>query len=141
MLSEHNALRELQPKLAPLRAVIQHDTPDEAMAKIKALAEEFDQFTNASPVKSKLSKARRALRGNNPNPDKSIAQLEIAMQNLESEIAWRGRAANQLLPDLKAYDTAIRHTIGMRLQPRLSGDQAESIASCLAVHKDLSLYF
>jgi hypothetical protein len=29
----------------------------------------------------------------------------------------------------------------MRMQERLTSDQAESIASCLAVHKDLSLYF
>jgi hypothetical protein len=141
MLSEHNALRELQPKLAPLRAVIQNDTPDEAMATIKALAAEFDQLTNASPIKSKLSKARRALRGNNPDREKAIAQLEIAMQKLDSEIDWRSRAANELMPELEAYNSAIRHTIGMRLQERLTGDQAESIASCLAVHKDLSLYF
>ena len=32
-------------------------------------------------------------------------------------------------------------TIGMRMQERLSGDQAESIADCLAVHKDLTLHF
>jgi len=141
MLSEHNSLRELQPRLPPLRTVIQNATPEEAMATIKALAEEFDLLTNASPVKSKLSKARRALRGNSPDQEKAIAQLEVAMQKLDSEIAWRGRAANELMPELEAYDSAIRHTIGMRLQERLTGDQAESIASCLAVHKDLSLYF
>jgi tripartite ATP-independent transporter DctM subunit len=141
MLSEHGTLSELQPRLAPLRSVIQNSTPDEAMATIKALAEEFDQLTNANPVKSRLSKARRALRGSSPDREKAIDQLEGAMQKLESEIAWRGRAANQLLPELEAYDSTIRYTIGMRLQPRLTGDQAENIASCLAIHKDLSLYF
>ena len=141
MLNEHDALRELQPKLPVLRGLIQNATPDEAMTTIKLLAQEFDQLTNASPVKSKLSKARRALRGNSPDREKAIDQLEIAIQKLEFEIAWRSRAANELLPELESYDSAIRYTIGMRLQPRLTGDQAESIASCLAVHKDLSLYF
>jgi TRAP-type mannitol/chloroaromatic compound transport system permease large subunit len=141
MLSEQNAFRELQPRLPPLRAVIENDTPDEAMATIKALAAEFDQLTNINQVKSKLSKARRALRGNNPDQVKAIGQLEIAIQKLEFEIAWRSRATNELLPELEAYDSAIRHTIGMRLQERLTDDQAENIASCLAVHKDLSLYF
>ena len=111
------------------------------MATIKALAKEFDELTNTSPVKSRLSKARRALRGNSPDREKAIAQIEIAMQNLDLEIAWRGRAANHLLPELQVYDSAIRHTIGMRLQERLTGEQAENIASCLAVHKNLSLYF
>ncbi|MFA9421084.1 MAG: SLC13 family permease [Gammaproteobacteria bacterium] len=141
MLNEHDALRELQPKLPALRGVIQNATPDDAMTTIKLLAQEFDQLTNASPVKSKLSKARRALRGNSPDREKAIEQLEIAIQKLEFEIDWRSRAANEFLPELESYDSAIRYTIGMRLQPRVTGDQAESIASCLAVHKDLSLYF
>ncbi|MCZ6798247.1 MAG: TRAP transporter large permease subunit [Gammaproteobacteria bacterium] len=141
MLSEHEALRSLQPRLPPLRDVIQTETADAAMAGIKALAEEFDLLTNADPVRSKLSKARRALRGDSPDTEKAIAQLEIAIQRLESEIAWRSRAANELMPELESYDAAIQHTIGMRLQARLTDDQAESIASCLAVHKDISLYF
>jgi hypothetical protein len=29
----------------------------------------------------------------------------------------------------------------MRMQERLTSDQAESIASCLAIHKDLTLHF
>jgi hypothetical protein len=45
------------------------------------------------------------------------------------------------MPELKSYDAAIQHTIGMRLQERLTSDQAESIATCLAEHKDISLYF
>jgi tripartite ATP-independent transporter DctM subunit len=141
MLSEHKALSSLRPKLPALLDAIQNDTPDAAIDKIKATAQEFDQLTNANPVQSKLSKSRRALKGSSPNKEKAIAQLEIAMQSLDSEIEWRSRAANEFLPDLETYDEAIRLTIGMRLQPRLTGDQAESIASCLAVHKNLSLHF
>ena len=133
MLNEHKALSSLRPKLPALLGAIQNDTPDAAIDKIKATAQEFDQLTNANPVQSKLSKSRRALKGSSPNKEKAIAQLEIAMQALDSEIEWRSRAANEFLPDLETYDEAIRLTIGMRLQPRLTGDQAESIASCLAV--------
>ena len=59
---------------------------------------------------------------------------------LESEIQWRQRAV-QLANELRAYDQAIASTLGMRMQQRLTTDQAESIASCLAVHKDVSLHF
>jgi len=141
MISEYEAFKSLQSKLPPMQEIIENDSPKNAMAALKALGAEFDLLTNANPVKSKLSKARRALRGNNPNPEKAVEQLIIAMQNLESEITWRSRAFEQLKPELQAYDLAIRRTIGMRLQERLTSDQAEDIASCLAVHKDLSLYF
>jgi hypothetical protein len=111
------------------------------MIAIKTLGAEFDQLTNAGPVKSKLSKARRALRGNSPDPAKAVKQLLIAIERLDAEIIWRDRAARELQPELKAYDLVIQQTIGMRLQQRLRPDQAENIASCLAVHKDLTLFF
>jgi hypothetical protein len=63
-----------------------------------------------------------------------------AAEILESEIKWRQGAA-QLANELQAYDQVIASTLGMRMQERLTIDQAESIASCLAVHRDVSLHF
>ena len=59
---------------------------------------------------------------------------------MQAEIDWRQRAAG-LAADLQQYDRAIASTLGMRMQQRLTTDQAESIASCLAVHRDLTLHF
>jgi tripartite ATP-independent transporter DctM subunit len=141
MINEHSTFKSLRDKLPPMQGIIENETAEDAMDALKALAAEFDELTNADPVKSKLSRARRALRGDNPDAQKSLAQLTLAIEALDSEIAWRSRAAQEFNPELETYDLAIRHTIGMRLQERLTSDQAESIASCLAVHKDLSLYF
>ncbi len=141
MIGELESFRSLQHRLPPMREFIEIESPENAMIALKALGAEFDQLTNADPVKSKLSKARRALRGNNPDPEKAVDQLMIAIEKLESEIAWRSRAARELQPELEAYELVIQQTIGMRLQQRLRPDQAEVIASCLSVHKDLSLYF
>ena len=141
MIKETSALRSLQPKLPPMEEVIKNETPEVAMATLKELAAEFDLLKNASPIKSKLSKARRALRGNNPDSEKALEQLNLAIEKLDDEIAWRSRASEELRPELETYNIAIQNTIGMRLQERLTADQAESVASCLAVHKDLSLYF
>ncbi len=141
MLAEHEALLSLQDKLPPMQEIILNQPADQAMASLKALGKEFNAITNARPVTSKLSRARRALRGNKPDPEKAIGELMIAIERLELEISWRGRAARDLMPELQAYEQSISHTIGMRLQERLTDDQAESISSCLAVHKDISLYF
>jgi len=141
MISEHDEFKSLQDKLPPMQEIIENETPKNAMAALKALGAEFDLLTNADPVKSRLSKARRALRGNNPDPEKAVDQLMIAIEKLDSEIAWRSRADRELKPELEAYDLTIQQTIGMRLQERLTPEQAENVASCLAVHKDISLYF
>ena len=92
-------------------------------------------------VKSKLSKAKRALRGDNPDQAKATALVMLAADQFQIEIDWHQRAAGEFSTDLQAYDQVIANTIGMRMQERLTSDQAESIANCLAIHKDLSLHF
>ncbi len=60
---------------------------------------------------------------------------------MQCEIEWHQRASDELSADLEAFDQAIASTIGMRMQDRLTADQAESVATCLAIHKDLTLHF
>ncbi len=141
MLSEHEQLEGLMAKVEPLVDAIHDQQANEAMETIKAVESEIDLLTETHQIKSRLSKARRALRGNSPKPDKAIEMVLQAVDQLKLEITWRNRAAAELSTDLEEFDQAIANTIGMRMQERLSTDQAESIASCLAVHKDLSLHF
>lgn len=141
MLSESYLLEEKMTRIMPLVDTVREQDPKDAMQEIKALGIELDSLTEMHRVKSKLSKARRALRGNNPDPEKSIELIHQASALMQTEIDWHNRAAKELSDDLKAFDKAIARTIGMRMQERLSDEQAESVASCLSVHKDLSLYF
>jgi len=141
MLTESDQLEALMPKILPLADIIREQSADEAMDIIKALEAEIDALTETHKIKSRLSKARRALRGNSPDPDKAITEIMKADELMRESVAWHKRAASELSGDLESYDSAIADTIGMRMQARLSNDQAESVASCLAVHKDLSLHF
>ena len=141
MISDREALTSLRDKLPLMQAIILNDPAEQAMVSIKALGGEFNSITNANSITSKLSRSRRALRGNNPDQEKSIRELMLAIDNLEAEISWRSRANSDLKSELQAYELSISKTIGMRQQERLTDDQAESVASCLAVHKDISLYF
>ncbi len=141
MLSETDGLEDSGENILPLIEVIQGQTAKEAMGIVKSVEAEIDALTEVDKVKSLLSKARRALRGNNPKPQKAIEFVYKAAEQMEIEIKWRERAVTELSDDLETYDNVIASTIGMRLQARLTQDQAESISDCLAVHKDLSLYF
>ena len=81
------------------------------------------------------------MRGDNPDREKAASLVSQALEQMKTEIKWHQRAASELAAELEAYDQAIASTIGMRMQERLTQEQAESIASCLAVHKDLTLHF
>ena len=63
------------------------------------------------------------------------------MKRYRSEISWRRRAQAELAISLKEYDHSIRDTIGLRSQERLTGDQADEIAGCQSIHRDISLKF
>ena len=65
----------------------------------------------------------------------------MALDLYATGVAWRRRAAAELAADLEDYDNAIRDSIGLRLQERLTTDQASRIADCLSVHRDISLDF
>jgi tripartite ATP-independent transporter DctM subunit len=140
-LSETDRLKNISEEIHPLIEVIKTRSAEEAMEIVKSVESDIDALTEVHQVKSLLSKARRALRGTNPEPEKAIEFILQASEQAQVEIAWHNRALEELSEDLRIYDNTIADTIGMRMQSRLTRDQAESISDCLSVHRDLSLYF
>ena len=141
VIADTDALLSFGPTLASLDAVVAGDPPEQAMETIKAAERELGRVAGSSRIKGRLSKARRALRGNSPDSEKAARFLAEARERYEEEVAWRTRAAEELLPGLSTYDDAISHTIGLRVQERLTIEQARTIAECQSVHRDISLHF
>ncbi len=141
LVADVDALRAFEPTLARLDAVVATEPPEEAMEIIKAARRELGKVAGSSGVTGRLSKARRALRGESPDPEKATGFLAEARERFAEEVAWRTRAATDLLPGLAAYDDAIKHSIGLRVQERLTQEQARLVAECQSVHRDVSLHF
>ena len=140
MISQTDALTALQLQVDPLIDQIRQLPADEGLDVLKAYGIEIDELTETHGITSKLSRAKRVLRGNTPDKEQAVANIMEAAEILRSEIKWRHRA-EPLANELQVYDQAIASTLGMRMQQRLTIDQSESIASCLAIHKDVSLHF
>ena len=141
VLGDADALRAMEDRFPELIIAIEQQSAEQAMEVIKALEFDIDELSETHRIKSRMSRARRALRGNTPDTEKAIGEINNAIDILRDEIDWRSRGARELAGDLAAYDRAIAKTIGMRMQNRLTSEQADSIADCLSVHKDLSLHF
>ena len=45
------------------------------------------------------------------------------------------------MPELEKYNLVIKDNIGLRLQSRLTKEQAKFVASCNSIHRDISLNF
>ncbi len=136
-----DALVALKPVIESLLSVIETSDANVAMEKIKAAGSQLDVIKNAHTIKSSLSKARRALRGSNPDTAKAQGFVNKALVLLAQEVEWRSQAKNNYLSHLVTYKQSISQTIGARLQEKLSDEQAKSLAACLSVHRDISLNF
>ncbi len=135
------ALAELGPALEALESVLANTSPEEAMEAIKLSSRALGKVAGSSRIRSQLSKARRALRGGSPDREKAAGFIAEARALHAAEVAWRTRAAKELLAGLDDYAAAIRHSIGLRVQERLRKDQVPEIAACQSVHRDISLHF
>jgi len=134
-------LAALEQQMAALETAVAKEPAKAAMERIEQTEKALAKVAGTSAIKTKLSKARRALKGNKPEPEKAIQNLSEGLTLYADEVDWRRRAAVEIAPALASYDNAIKDSIGLRLQRRLSDDQVKEVASCLSVHRDYSLQF
>ena len=135
------ALAALKPELEDLRGAINSQTPKKAADSIETTLGKLSQIPGASEVRSELYKARRALTGRSPDKNEALKALGKTLDTYGKEVAWRQKAAQDVLPEMKRYELAIRDTIGLRKQEKLPQDIVPSIATCTAYPRDISLYF
>ncbi len=144
VLSSSDAFIAAEADLNGLRDVILNATEaqaEEAEAAAKAVEDIFGGIAGADAVQSSLTKARRALRARSFDPAEAMEAYGVAVSEYAKQTGWRAEAATTLRPQIAAYVESIRGTVGARLQPRLSEDQAIYLAACTANHRDLSLNF
>jgi TRAP-type mannitol/chloroaromatic compound transport system permease large subunit len=135
------ALADLGPVIAGLPDAVREGTRESAQAVIREAERALADVAGAAPIRTVLADARGLLRDGTDPAIVAAGRIADARALFERETAWRSRAAEDLLPGLAAYDAAIRDTIGIRLQKRLSTDQATDVAACMSRHRDISLSF
>ena len=140
-ISGADALAALEPQLTALAADAPEMDPETADERFKEVERAFGEVEGAGEIRSLLSDARREIDARTPNVERGMEYVAEAQELFVSEIEWRKRAAQELLPELEAYDQSIQTTIGLRKQPRLPREQALFVASCSAEHRDISLNF
>ena len=74
--------------------------------------------------------------------NEKIVSLNYEAQSLfNDEVNWRNKASQSLADKLEKHDLSIKDTIGLRLQSRLTKEQAKFVSKCRSVHRDISLNF
>jgi len=141
IIKDRNKLDKIDSKLLNLKDLIATESKNDAMNRIKTIEKIVNEIAGAELIKEKLSKARRTLKKDNADINKINTLLNEANEIYILEKEWRKKAEKELLPQLIKFDNLIKNTIGLRLQEKLTKDQAKFVAACRSIHKDISLNF
>lgn len=136
-----DALKALEGPLRDMRGAIEGADPASLVDQATALRSLVSRVPGAKDIRSAVNKARSALRSKSPNPEEAVAQMDKAIVEWAADVAWRTQASAKVAPALRAYEAAVRDSIGARLQNKMPEDIALYVAACRSGHRDISLHF
>jgi hypothetical protein len=141
IINDRGKLNEIENEIINLKQIVMEESNEEAMLIMKSLEKIIDKIAGADLIKEKISKSRKILKKNDPDIDKVMNYLNEANDIYLNEKEWRAVAEQKLLPQLIDFDNSIKETIGLRLQEKLTKEQAKFVAACRSIHRDISLNF
>ncbi len=141
IIAAADALEALRPEIEALRERIGREAPADLVEPVSDLRSRIGDVAGAGDVRSAVNDARSELREDQPDPEVARAALAEALALLDESVAWRRRAAEELLPALRAYNELVGGTVGARALDRMPDGMALAMAACKSHHRDVSLNF
>ena len=140
-IKDHEKLNELSPEINNIKKNINNENYEKSISIIDNLFDKLGEISGTEELANRLDDLLSLL------DSEEIELLKISDASSEvfilfdKEVKWRKDAAENLMPELEKYNLVIKDNIGLRLQSRLTKDQAKFVAKCNSIHRDVSLNF
>ena len=140
-IKDYEKLNELSSDINNLNKNIVNEDYGNSILIIDSLFEKIGEISGTEEFANRLDDLLSLLDSEEIDANKiSDANSEVYML-FEKEVKWRKYAEKNLMPELEKYNSVIKNNIGLRLQSRLTKDQAIFVAKCNSIHRDISLNF
>jgi len=140
-IKDHEKLNELSSDINNLKKNIFNEDYENSISIIDSLFEKTAEISGTEEFANRLDDLYSLIDSDEKELNKiSDANAEVFML-FDKEVKWRKDAAENLMPALEKYNLVIKNNIGLRLQSRLTKDQAKFVAKCNSIHRDISLNF
>jgi len=140
-IKDYEKLNELAPEINNIRENINNENYEKSISIIDNLFGKLGEISGTEEFANRLDDLYSLLDSEEIDVNKiSEASSEVFML-FGKEVKWRKDAEKNLMPELEKYNLAIKNNIGLRLQSRLTKDQAIFVAKCNSIHRDISLNF
>ena len=140
-LERKEKLNELSSEIKDLKYEINNKNYENSISLIDGLFEKLSEISGTEEFANRLDDLYSLVDSEEIDENKiSDASSEVFIL-FDKEVNWRKDAAQNLMPELEKYNEVIKNNIGLRLQSRLTKEQAKFVASCNSIHRDISLNF
>ncbi len=140
-INDNEKLKELSPEIKELKYNIDNKNYENAISTIDNLFEKLGEISGTEEFANKLDDLISVIDNDEVDEQKLIEVSSETFNLFNLEVSWRDDANKNLMPELIKYNDVIKHNIGLRLQNRLTKEQAKFVARCNSVHRDISLNF
>ena len=140
-IRDYEKLNEISADIKNLKNNIEKEDYKNSSKIIDSLFEKLSEISGTEEFANRLDDLYSLLDSEEIEVNK-INDTSLEVQGIfNKEIKWRKDAAKNLMPEIEKYNLAINNNIGLRLQSRLTKEQAKFVASCNSIHRDISLNF
>ena len=140
-IQDHKKLEELSPEIRELKNIIDNRNYENSIAIIDNLFEKLGEISGTEEFTNKLDDLVSIIDNDEIDEEKLLSASSETFSLFDLEVSWRNNANKNLLPELMKYNEVIKNNIGLRLQSRLTKEQAKFVARCNSIHRDISLNF
>ncbi len=140
-INDYKKLNELSPEIKELKRTLENKNYENSISIIDNLFEKLGEISGSEEFANKLDDLITIIDNDEIDQEKLISVSSETFELFEQEVSWRVDADKNLLPELMKYNDVIKNNIGLRLQTRLTKEQAKFVARCNSVHRDISLNF
>ena len=140
-INDHEKLKNLSAEIKDLKYSINNKDYENSISIIDNLFEKLSEISGTEEFANKLDDLITVIDNDEVDEQKLLLASSDTFTLFDQEVSWREDANKNLLPELIKYNEVIKHNIGLRLQSRLTKEQAKFVARCNSVHRDISLNF
>ena len=140
-IKDHEKLNELSPEINNIKKNINNENYEKSISIIDNLFDKLGEISGTEEFANRLDDLLSLLDSEEKDINKISEASSEAIILFDKEKKWRKDAEENLMPELEKYNLVIKDNIGLRLQSRLTKDQAKFVAKCNSIHRDVSLNF
>ena len=138
---DHEKLNKLSQDISDLNNNISNEDYEKSLSMIDNIFEKLGEISGTEEFANRLDDLYSSIDSEEIDANKIGEASSEAFALFDQELKWRKDAAVNLMPAIEKYNLVIKHNIGLRLQSRLTKEQAKLVAKCNSVHRDISLNF